>query len=165
MSKSGKRKSTTDEGREVIATNRKARHDYSLEDTYEAGLVLTGTEIKSIRAGSVNLRDSYVQPRGSELWLINCHIAQYDPASRENHDPRRPRKLLLHRREIARLISRVAERGYTIIPTQLYLKGGLAKLEIALAHGKRKYDKRAALAKEQSRRDIARALKERSRDH
>ncbi len=165
MAKSGKKKPASDSRNRVVSTNRKARHDYVLEDTFEAGLVLTGTEIKSIRAGNVNLVDSYVQAKDGEMWLLNCHIAPYDPASRENHDPRRPRKLLLHKREIARLISRVNERGYTIVPTRLYLKEGLAKLEIALARGKRLYDKRATLSKEQSQRDIERALKQHSRDY
>ena len=145
----------------VVATNRKAKRDFYLEDQREAGLVLLGTEIKSIRAGRVNLSDGYVQPRRGELWLINVHIARYDPAGRTGHDPLRPRKLLLHRREIDRLLSEVVERGYTIIPTKLYLKNGLAKVEIAIARGKRKYDKRQAIAERQSERDIARALKER----
>jgi SsrA-binding protein len=150
-------------GIKVIATNRKARRDFRLEDRREAGLVLMGTEIKSIRAGRVNLSDGYVQPRDGELWLFNVHIAPYDPAGRYGHEPLRPRKLLLHRREIDRLTSRVQERGYTIVPTQLYLKGGRAKVEIALARGKRKYDKRQAIAKRDAQRDIERALKERSR--
>ncbi len=149
------------EGIKIVARNRKAKHNYHLEDTWEAGLVLTGTEIKSIRAGRVNLRDSYVTPQGDELWLLNCHIAPYEHGSRENHEPRRPRKLLLHRREIDRIIARVVERGYTVVPTQMYLVRGMAKVEIALARGKRQYDKRAALRKEQSKRDIERALKQR----
>jgi SsrA-binding protein len=150
-------------GIKVIATNRKAGRDFHLEDRREAGLVLMGTEIKSIRAGRVNLSDGYVQPRDGELWLFNVHIAPYDPAGRYGHEPLRPRKLLLHRREIDRLTSRVQERGYTIVPTRLYLKGGRAKVEIALARGKRKYDKRQAIAKRDAQRDIERALKERSR--
>ena len=146
-------------GIKVIATNRRAAHDYNLEERYEAGLVLTGTEIKSIRAGRVNLKDGYVQPRQGELWLMNVHIAPYDPAGRHfGHDPRRPRKLLLHRREINRLIARVQERGYTIIPTRLYLKDGRAKVEIALARGRRKYDKRRAIAERDARREVERAL-------
>ncbi len=146
-------------GIKVIATNRRAAHDYNLEERYEAGLVLTGTEIKSIRAGRVNLKDGYVQPRRGELWLMNVHIAPYDPAGRHfGHDPRRPRKLLLHRREINRLIARVQERGYTIIPTRLYLKDGRAKVEIALARGRRKYDKRRAIAERDARREVERAL-------
>jgi SsrA-binding protein len=150
-------------GVKVVATNRKAGRDFHLEDRHEAGLVLMGTEIKSIRAGRVNLSDGYVQPRDGELWLFNVHIAPYDPAGRYGHEPLRPRKLLLHRREIDRLTSRVQERGYTIVPTRLYLKGGRAKVEIALARGKRKYDKRQAIAKRDAQRDIERALKERSR--
>jgi SsrA-binding protein len=150
-------------GIKVIATNRKAGRDFHLEDRHEAGLVLMGTEIKSIRAGRVNLSDGYVQPRDGELWLLNVHVAPYDPAGRYGHEPLRPRKLLLHRREIERLASRVRERGYTIVPTRLYLKGGRAKVEIALARGKRKYDKREAIAKRDAQRDIDRALKERSR--
>jgi len=151
-------------GIKVIATNRKAGRDFILEDRREAGLVLMGTEIKSIRAGRVNLSDGYVQPRGGELWLLNVHIAPYDPAGRYGHEARRPRKLLLHRREIDRLIARVHERGYTIVPVRLYLKEGRAKVEIALARGKRKYDKRQAIAKRTAERDIDRALKERSRE-
>ena len=150
-------------GIRVVATNRKAGRDYHLDDRREAGLVLVGTEIKSIRAGRVNLSDGYVQVRDDELWLINVHIAPYDPAGRYGHEPLRPRKLLLHRREIDRLISRVQERGYTIVPVRLYLKGGRAKVEIALARGKRKYDKRQTIAKRDAERDIDRALKERSR--
>jgi SsrA-binding protein len=150
-------------GIKVIATNRKAGRDFHLEDRYEAGLVLTGTEIKSIRAGRVNLSDGYVQPRDGELWLLNVHVAPYDPAGRYGHEPLRPRKLLLHRREIDRLASRVRERGYTIVPVRVYLKGSRAKVEIALARGKRKYDKRQAIAKRDAQRDIDRALKERGR--
>jgi len=148
-------------GIKVVATNRKAAHDYRLEGRYEAGLVLTGTEIKSVRAGRVNLSDGYVQPRNGELWLLNVHIAPYDPSGRQGHEPRRPRKLLLHRREINRLIFRIQERGYTIVPLRLYLKGGRAKVEIALARGKRKYDKRQAIAERDAQREIDRALKER----
>ena len=148
----------------VIATNRKASHDYHIETRYEAGIVLLGSEIKSIRAGQANLRDGYVAPRDGELWLQNVHIAPYQPASSQGHEPRRPRKLLLHRREINRLIGRVQERGYTIIPLRLYLKRGRAKVEIGLARGKRQYDKRAAIAKRESQRQIERTLKERGRE-
>lgn len=147
----------------VVATNRKAAHDYFLEDRYEAGIVLTGSEIKSVRAGRINLRDSYVQPKDGELWLYNAHIAPYEPAHRQGHEPRRPRKLLLHRHEIARLIGQVQQKGYTIIPTQVYLRRGRAKVEIALARGKRQYDKRAAISKREAQRQIERALKERER--
>jgi SsrA-binding protein len=148
-------------GIKVVATNRKAGRDYHLEDKHEAGLSLLGTEIKSIRAGRVNLSDGYVQLRDGELWLINVHIAAYDPAGRYGHEPLRPRKLLLHRREIDRLSARVIERGYTLVPTRLYLKEGRAKVEIALARGKRKYDKRQAIAKRDAQRDVERELRER----
>ena len=151
-------------GVKVVATNRKAGRDYHLEDKHEAGLVLKGTEIKSVRAGKVNLSDGYVQPRNGELWLVNVHIAPYDPAGQYfGHDPLRPRKLLLHRREIDRLLSRIVERGYTVVPTRMYLKDGRAKVEIALARGKRKYDKRQAIAERTAKRDVERALKERDR--
>lgn len=151
------------DGIKVVATNRKATHDYQIEDRYEAGVALMGTEIKSIRAGRVNLRDGYVQPRDGELWLVNVHIAPYDPAGGRGHDPLRPRKLLLHRKEIARLIGRVQERGYTIVPLRMYLKGGRAKVEIALARGKRKYDKREAIARRDAEREMEHEWKERQR--
>ncbi len=151
-------------GREVVATNRKAHHEYTLEDSIEAGLVLMGSEIKSIREHRVNLKDGYVEERGGELWLLNVHISEYDQASVFGHDPLRPRKLLLHKREIARLITRMRERGYTVIPTLMYLKDGRAKVEIAVARGKKQYDKRAAISERDNRRDIERALKEQYRD-
>lgn len=151
-------------GREVVATNRKAHHDYTLEDSIEAGLVLMGSEIKSIREHRVNLKDGYVEERSGELWLINVHISEYDQASIFGHDPLRPRKLLLHKKEIARLITRMRERGYTVIPTLMYLKEGRAKVEIAVARGKKQYDKRVAISERDNRRDIERALKERFRD-
>ena len=149
--------------RSVVATNRKAHHDYTLEDTLEAGLVLMGSEIKSIRDHRVNLKDGYVEERSGELWLLNVHISPYEQASVFGHDPLRPRKLLLHKKEIARLITRIRERGYTIVPTLLYLKDGRAKVEIAVARGKKQYDKRAAIADRDSKREIDRALKERDR--
>jgi SsrA-binding protein len=149
------------EGIKVISKNRKAHHDYILEDTYDAGLVLMGSEIKSIRANRVNLRDGFVQEQGGELWLLNVHIATYDEASVFGHsDPLRPRKLLLHKKEIAQIISRIRERGYTVVPTILYLSRGRAKVEIALARGKKLYDKRETLAKRDAERQIKRALKE-----
>jgi SsrA-binding protein len=147
----------------VVARNRRATHDYHIESRYEAGLVLLGSEIKSIRAGGVNLREGYVTPRDGEMWLVNVHISAYKPAAREGHEPLRPRKLLLNRREINRLTSRVQERGYTIIPLSLYLKDGRAKVEIGLAKGKRQYDKRASISKRESQRQIERTLKERGR--
>jgi SsrA-binding protein len=147
----------------VVATNRKARHQYHFHDTYEAGLVLLGSEIKSIRAGRVSLQEGFVLFEGGEAWLVNVHIAQYDPASKQNHDPRRRRKLLLHRREIDRLQSHAQEKGYTVVPIKLYLKDGRAKVEIALARGKKLYDKRQTIAKRDAKRQVERALKERHR--
>lgn len=143
----------------VVATNRKARHDYHILDTYEAGIALTGSEIKSVRAGRVSLRDSYVTVRDGELWLVNCHIAPYDPASRLNHEPRRDRKLLMHRRQIDRLANDLQDPGRTIVPLRMYLKNNWAKVEIALVRGKRQYDKRQAIAKRDAERQIRRALK------
>jgi SsrA-binding protein len=148
--------------RKVVSTNRKARHDYEILDTFEAGLVLTGSEIKSIRAGKVNLREGFVQPRDGELWLLNTHISTYDQAGMFGHDPLRPRKLLLHRREIDRITSRVQEKGLTIVPTVLYLTRGLAKVEIALARGKKQYDKRSTLRERESQRQIERTLRSRN---
>ncbi len=145
----------------IVATNRKATHDYAILDRFEAGIALMGTEIKSIRAGQANLREGYIQVRGGELWLVNTHIAHYEPSGREGHDPLRPRRLLLHKKEIAKLMTRVQERGYTIIPLKIYLKNRRAKVEIALAQGKRQYDKREAIAKREAGRQIQRALKER----
>ena len=143
----------------VLATNRKATHDYTLEERFEAGLALLGTEIKSIRAGQANLREGYVQPRGDELYLVNTHISAYEPAERTGHDPLRARKLLLHRKEIARILTKLSERGYTLIPLRIYLKRGRAKLEIALARGKRQYDKRQSIAARDAARQIDRTLK------
>jgi SsrA-binding protein len=151
-------------GIKTVATNRKARHDYTIEDTIEAGIVLVGSEIKSIRDGRVNLRDGYANIEDGEVWLHNTHIAPYDPASRFGHEPRRRRKLLLHKREIARLFSRVQEKGYTLIPLRIYLVNNRAKVELALARGKRQYDKRAALAKREDQRRAERALREHERD-
>lgn len=148
----------------VVATNRKAFHDYTIEETHEAGIALTGTEIKSIRAGSINLKDSYAVVRDGEVWLVNTHISPYEPASRQNVDPERSRKLLLHRQEINRLMGRVQEKGLTIIPLRMYLKKNRAKVELALVRGKRQYDKRHAIAERESDREIQRALKERERE-
>ncbi len=148
----------------VLATNRKAYHDYHIEETYEAGIALTGTEIKSVRAGSVNLRDSYAQVKNGELWLLNTHIAPYEPASRQNADPYRDRKLLMHRHEIMRLAGRVQEKGYTLVPLRLYLKKNRVKVEIGLARGKRQYDKRDAISKRDAAREMERALKSRARE-
>jgi SsrA-binding protein len=141
-----------------IATNRKARHDYLIEDTFEAGLVLTGSEIKSIRAGQVNLRDSYATIRDGELWLVNTHIAPYKQANQQNHEPRRERKLLMHRREINRLTGKLQEKGLTLVPLKIYLKNSRAKIELGLARGKKSHDKRQAMRERDDRRQMDRAL-------
>jgi SsrA-binding protein len=145
-------------GPRSIATNRKALHDYFIEEKYEAGIVLRGSEVKSIRAGRVNLRDSYVRVKNGELWLIDTHIAPYDQASIENHDPRRERKLLMKRKEINRLDYKAQAKGLTVIPLRMYFSNNRIKLEIALAQGKQQYDKRAAIAKRDSDRQMRRAL-------
>lgn len=148
----------------VVARNRKARHDYHVEDRYEAGIVLKGTEIKSIREGRVSIQDGYVRPRDGELWLLDVHIGPYKPAGQYyGHDARRPRKLLLHRYQIDRLIADVERSGYTIIPLQMYLKDGRAKVEIGLAKGKTKHDKRRSIAERDAQREIERALRDRRR--
>jgi len=143
----------------VVATNRKARHDYFLLETLEAGLVLQGSEIKSIRAGQISLKEAYVRVDGDQAWLVNAHVAPYNPASRENHDPLRDKKLLLHKREIKKLWDEVRQKGTTIIPVRVYLSQGRAKVEIAVAKGKKKYDKRQDLKKRDAQREIDRALK------
>lgn len=150
-------------GIQVIASNRKASHDYFIFDRFEAGLVLKGSEIKSIRARQISIKEAYVQVDGNEAWLVNAHISPYDPASRENHDPRRRRKLLLHRREIQRLWNAQRTKGLTIIPLRVYLKDGRAKVEIALARGKKKYDKRQAIARRDAAREMERAARQRTR--
>ncbi|MCS7220395.1 MAG: SsrA-binding protein SmpB [Anaerolineae bacterium] len=144
----------------TIATNRKAYHDYEVVDTLEAGIVLTGTEIKSIREGRVNLRDGFAIIRGGEVWLLNVHIAPYPGGNRQNHEPRRERKLLLHRREINRLAGRVQEKGWTLVPLRLYLKDNKAKIELGLVRGKREYDKREAIAKREAEREVQREMKD-----
>ena len=147
----------------ALAQNRKAYHDYFIEDTYEAGIVLSGTEIKSIRKGSANLRDAYAQVENGEVWLNNMHVSPYEQGNRFNHEPMRPRKLLLHRSEIAKLIGAVKEHGYTLIPTKLYIKNGFCKVELGLAKGKKQYDKRESAKKRDANREIQRALRDRNR--
>ena len=142
----------------VVANNRRASYDYFLLDSYEAGIVLLGSEIKSVRSGKVQLRQSHVTDKGGELWLINAHIAAYEWATDHNYDPVRVRKLLLHRREINKVIHKLRESGLTVIPTKMYIRRGRAKVEIAVAKGKRKYDKRQAIAKKEAERAIAREL-------
>lgn len=148
-------------GEKTVATNRRAGFDYAILKTFEAGLALTGTEIKSIRDGHISIREAYVRPDGGELFLVGAHIAQYAPASRRNHEPTRTRKLLLHKREINELEREATTSSASIIPLRVYLKAGKAKLEIALARGKRKYDKRQDIAKRDADRAIQRALRQR----
>ena len=145
-------------GRKVVAQNRRARHDYSIVDTYEAGLVLTGTEVKSLRLGRATLTDAYAQIENGEAWLLNLHIPEYTQGTWTNHDVRRKRKLLLHRDEIAKLVGRTKEGGLTIVPLALYFKDGKAKVEIALAKGKRSYDRRQELAERDASREMARSI-------
>ncbi|GGH74364.1 SsrA-binding protein [Compostibacillus humi] len=148
----------------VIAQNKKAHHDYFIEETYEAGIVLKGTEIKSIRNGRVNLKDAHARiDKNGEVQLVNMHIAEYTQGNRFNHDPTRTRKLLLHRKEIDKLIGLIQQQGYTLVPLKLYIKNGFAKVLLGLGKGKKKYDKREDLKKKQMKRDIDRALKEQYR--
>ncbi len=146
-------------GEKVVATNRRARHEYFILETYEAGIALQGSEIKSIRAGQISLAEAYVRIDGQEAWLQDAHIAPYEQASIFNHEPRRPRKLLLHSTEIHRLWNTVRQKGVTIIPLSVYLKDGRAKVEIAVAKGKKLYDKRAEIARRDSQREIERHLR------
>jgi SsrA-binding protein len=150
-------------GEKLVAQNKKAFHDYHIEEKYEAGIVLTGTEIKSIRAGKVNLRDSFAQVRRGEVTLHNMHVSPYEQGNRYNHEPLRTRKLLLHRDQINRLIGAIKEKGYTLVPLKVYLKNGLAKVEIALGKGKKEYDKRETLKKKDAQREIEKAIKDRLR--
>lgn len=150
-----------DQGTKMIAKNRRARHEYHIESVYEAGLVLTGTEVKSLRAGRASIADGFGQISDHELWLHNVHIPEYTLGTWTNHEPRRTRKLLMHRREIDKLESETAERGLTLVPLALYFKDGKAKVELALARGKRSYDKRHDLAERDAAREIDRALRRR----
>ncbi len=143
----------------TVATNRKAYHNYLIQDSVEAGIVLTGTEIKSIRAGRVSLGDAYVRPEAGELWLLNAHIARYEAGSYLSHEPTRPRKLLLHRKQIDNLTSKVLEKGLTLVPLKLYIKDSIAKVEVALAKGKKLYDKRESIIRRETEREMERALK------
>lgn len=143
----------------VVATNKKAYHNYFIGEAYEAGIALTGSEIKSVRGGRVSLGDAYVHPDRGELWLYNAHIARYEASSYMSHEPLRPRKLLMHRKEIMSLSSKAAEKGLTLVATKMYLKGGIAKVEIALAKGKKLYDKREAISRRDVERELARTIK------
>ena len=147
----------------MICNNKKAYHNYFIEEKFEAGMVLTGTEIKSLRMGNANLNDSFAIVRNGEAFLNNLHISPYDFGNRENHDPDRMRKLLLHKKEIARLFGKIREQGYSVVPLRLYFKNGLAKVEIGLAKGKKLYDKREVMKEKDQKRDMSQALKERNK--
>jgi len=147
----------------VISNNKRVTFDYELLERFEAGLALTGTEIKSVRANQVSLQRSYVQARGDELWLMEANISPYVHGNRDNHEPTRPRKLLLHRREINRILTNLTQKGLTVVPIRLYLKDGRAKVEVALARGKHKYDKREDVARRDAERQVERALREKYR--
>jgi SsrA-binding protein len=155
--KRGKRKAAPGD----VATNRQASFRYHLLERWECGIQLQGSEVKSVREGSVQIKDAYAELRDGEVWLQNMYIAPYKPAARENHDPERPRKLLMHRREIERLIGKTAEKGLTLVPTRIYFKGPNAKVELALAKGKEQRDKRRSIKEREQRREIDRALSER----
>ena len=151
-------------GQQVVATNRKARHDYHIEDVYEAGIVLTGTEVKSLRAGRASLVDGYATIESGEAWLENVHIPEYTQGTWNNHSTRRRRKLLMNRVEIDKLVGKIKESGFTLVPISLYFKDGRAKVEIALAKGKKDYDKRQALKEAQDKREAARAMSTKGKD-
>lgn len=146
------------EGERIVATNRRARFDYAIEDTWEAGLVLTGSEVKSLREGNVNLSDAYAQPRGDELFLVNCRIGEYKQAAHFGHPPLRDRKLLMKRSEIDRIRGKVEQRGYTLVPTRLYFKEGWAKIELGLAKGRAHEDRRGVIAERESKREMDREV-------
>jgi SsrA-binding protein len=147
----------------TVAVNRRARHEYAVEETLEAGIVLTGTEIKSIRAGRVNLAEAYARIERGEAWLIGAHIAPYEQGNRNNHEPTRTRKLLLHRDQISELVGRTQAKGFTLVPLKLYIRDGMAKLELGVGKGKKAYDKRRTIAERDVRREIERSTKERVR--
>lgn len=163
MGKKDKISTVSEEKIKIIATNRKARHEYNILETYEAGMVLKGTEVKSLREGKANLKDSYARMNDGEMFLLNLHISPYEKGNRYNQEPTRPRKLLLHRNQIRRLLGRVAEKGLTLVPLRLYFKGSYAKVELALAVGKKLYDRRKSIAEREAERTVRRALKERNR--
>ncbi|GAO04104.1 SsrA-binding protein SmpB [Anaeromyxobacter sp. PSR-1] len=154
----GKAGKAADAAEKVAASNRRARFDYDIEDTWEAGLVLTGSEVKSLREGNVNLSDAYAMPRGEELWLLNCRIGEYKQAAHFGHAPLRDRKLLMNRAEIDRVRGKVEQRGYTLVPLRIYFKQGWAKVELGLARGRSHEDRRGAIAERESKREMDRAL-------
>ncbi|APV44766.1 ssrA-binding protein [Dehalogenimonas formicexedens] len=145
----------------VVATNQKAYHNYFISDPVEAGLVLTGTEIKSLRGGRVSLGDAYVKPENGEMWLLNAHIARYEPGSYMSHEPTRQRKLLIHKKEMRAMLCKIKERGLTLVPTKIYIKGNVAKVEVAVGKGKKLYDKREVIEKRECERELGRILKSR----
>jgi SsrA-binding protein len=147
----------------TVATNRRARHDYTIEESFEVGMVLTGSEVKSLRAGRATMSDAYARVDGTEVWLENLHIPPYEMGDVRRHEPKRPRKLLLHRDEIKRLIGKTAERGLTLIPLKIYFTRGLAKMELGLGRGKRQYEKRQAIAEREHRREVERTFADRRR--
>jgi SsrA-binding protein len=162
MAKGGNKSKTKEQPEEpekIVARNRRARHEYELLETVEAGIVLTGTEVKSLRNGKASLEEAYAGVDQGEVWLYGCDIPEYLQANRMNHKPKRPRKLLLHRREIDKLVAKSSERGLTMVPLKIYFKGGMAKVEICVARGRKLYDKRDALKKQDARRDMDRALR------
>ena len=162
--KAGERAGSGSPSDRTVASNRRARHDYAIEETFEAGMVLTGPEVKSLRAGRAAMGDAYARVAGEEVWVENLHIPPYEMADVRRQNPMRPRKLLLHREEVSRLIGKTAERGLTLIPLKIYFTRGLAKMELGLGRGKRKYEKRDAIAEREHRREIERGLAARRRD-
>jgi SsrA-binding protein len=147
----------------LVASNRKAHHNFEILETYEAGLVLRGTEVKALREGRADLKESYARVEGNEAWLLGCHISPYAQGNRANHDPLRPRKLLLHRAEINRLLGKIMEKGLTLVPLRLYFKNGRAKVEVGLARGRKTLDKRQVIREREERREMDRAIRERAR--
>lgn len=162
MAKAGK-KDKQDEGLQVICRNRRATHEYEILDRLECGLMLQGTEVKSLRDGTASLEDSYAKVEGNEVWLIGCEIPEYGTASRNNHKPKRPRKLLMHRQEIDRFAGKASQRGFTLVPLRIYFKGGLAKVELGVARGKQAHDKRQAEKKREAQRQIKQAMARKDR--
>jgi SsrA-binding protein len=163
MARAHKKKGEEEEGIKPICRNRRAFHEYAVEDTLECGIVLTGTEVKSLREGGTSLDDAYARVDGGEVWLIGCDIPEYSMGNRLNHKPKRARKLLLHRREIARFAGKASQRGFTLVPLRLYFKNGRAKVELAVARGKQEFDKRQTKKKQEAQREIRRAMTDRNR--
>jgi SsrA-binding protein len=159
-----RKQANDEEGIKLICRNRRAFHEYTVLERLECGIVLTGTEVKSLREGSTSLEDAYAKIDGGEVWLIGSDIPEYSMANRMNHKPKRPRKLLLHRREIAKFAGKASERGFTLVPLRMYFKEGRAKVELAIARGKQLHDKRQAQKKQEAQREISRAMTRRSRD-